>query len=130
MMISIPREKLWLTPLMKPRSPAQFLALPLATILKFKTLSLDTMKLCYWTTAYRTGLLLHPVAALVPTYPWLWYLPCHVHLQHPLWTPSQHLPWLVVFTHPMQHNAHQLRNPTGTQMTKWHHMHLSHRVML
>ena len=74
-MISISREKLWLTPLMKLRGLAQFLALPLITILKFKTLSLNMMKLCYWTMAFRMDLLLHPMAVLVPTYPWPWYLP-------------------------------------------------------
>ena len=106
---------------MKLRGLAQFLALPLVTILKFKTLSLDTMKLCYQTMAYSTSLPPHPVAVLVPTYPQLWYLPCHVHLWHPLWTPSQHLPQLAVFMRPVQRNACWLQNPTGTRMTKQRH---------
>ena len=95
---------------LKLRGPAQFLALLLTTILKFKTLSLYTMKLCYWTMAFRIDLPPHPVVALMPAYPQPWYLPCHMHLQHPLWIPSQHLLWLMVFTCPMQHNVHQLRN--------------------
>ena len=103
---------------MKLRGPAQFLALPLMTILKFKTLSLDTMKLRYRTTAYSMSLPLYPMAVLIPTYPQPWYLPCHMHLWHPLWTPSQHLLQLAVFMRPVQGNACQLQNQTGTQMTK------------
>ena len=49
---------------MKLRGPAQFLALPLVTILKFKTLDLNTMKLHCQTTVFRVNLL---ICSMVPS---------------------------------------------------------------